>query len=271
MDAHNNDRGIPSPAELWRQLRVAKEKVLWGGESREQILLRLLGGHYESLFRRLWVYGKEQPHFTNHRIGTFRFGFAENANGPEYFYRGFFSSELLRKSDRVLDIGCGDGFFTKRFFSPRCDSVDAIDIEPSAIDEASRFNAAGNVRYLLLDAVKEPFPRPPYDVTVWDGAIGHFATPDTVTMLAKIKQGLAADGVFTGSESLGHEGHDHLQYFETLDDMAGLLKPHWKHVQLREVTYPINRGAFIRREGFWRCSDDQRRLDAGWRSFDPGR
>jgi SAM-dependent methyltransferase len=271
MDTHDNDRRLPSPRELLRQFRMVKERVLWGGESREQILLRLLGAHYESLFRRLWIYGKHEPHFTNHRIGTFRFGFAAEANGPEYFYRGFFSSELLRKSDRVLDIGCGDGFFTKRFFSPRCDSVDAIDIEPSAVAEAARFNAAGNVHYLLLDAVNESFPRSPYDVVVWDGAIGHFAKPDTVTMLQKIKQAMNAEGVFTGSESLGHEGHDHMQFFESLDDVAALLKPFWKHVQLREVTYPINRGTFLRREGFWRCSDDHRRLDPGWRAFDSDR
>jgi SAM-dependent methyltransferase len=270
MDRSDEQRSAPSPKDLLRQLRVAKELLLWGGEARESILLRLLGRHYESLFRRLWLYGKEEPHFTNHRIGTFRFGFASEANGPEYFFRGFFSSELLRKSDRLLDIGCGDGFFTKRFFSARCEAVDAVDIEPSAVAEAKRFNSADNVRYLLLDAVNEPFPRTPYDVVVWDGAIGHFARKDTEVMLQKIKQGMAADGVFTGSESLGHEGHDHLQFFESLDDMAGLLKPFWKHVQLRETTYPINRGSFIRREGYWRCSDDAARLDAaGWRSFTP--
>jgi SAM-dependent methyltransferase len=259
-------KGIPTPRELARELRVLKEKVLWGGERREQLLLRLLGEHYESLFRRLWVLAREQPHFTNHRIGSFRFSFADDSNGPEYFFRGFFSAELIRTTDRVLDIGCGDGFFTKRFFAVRAASVDAVDIEPSAIKEASRFNAAPNVSYRLLDAVKQPFPSAPYDVVVWDGAIGHFARPDTDGMLAKISAAMAPAGVFTGSESLGREGHDHLQFFESLDDMAGLFRPHWKHVQVREVSYPINRGSFIRREGYWRCSNDRARLDeAGWR------
>ena len=252
-----------------RQLRVLKEKVLWGGARREQMLLRLLEQHYESLFRRLWFYGREEPHFTNHRIGTFRFGFSGNANGPEYFYRGFFSSEVLRSADRVLDIGCGDGFFTKRFFSMRCQSIDGIDIEPSAVAEASRFNAAANVTYQLLDAVNQPFPRPPYDVVVWDGAIGHFARTDTEAMLRKIKQSLRGDGVFVGSESLGREeGHDHLQFFDTLADLGALFRPFWRHVQVREVSYPLAHANIVRREGYWRCSDDEDRLlSAGWRSL----
>lgn len=254
--------------ELLRRARVAKERLLWGGETRERVLLGLLEGHYESLFRRLWTLGSDEPHFTNHRIGTFRFGYARKADGPEYFYRGFFSSELLRPTDRVLDIGCGDGFFTRRFFSSRCASVDAIDIEPSAIEEATRHNAGENIRYAMLDAVNEPFPRPPYDVIVWDGALGHFAADSTVLMLKKIREAMAPGAVFTGSESLGHEGHDHLQFFDSLADMSALFKPFWKHVRLREVQYPISRGTFIRREGYWRCSDDTSRLeDAGWQTL----
>ena len=252
-----------------RQLRVLKEKVLWGGPRREQVLLRLLEQHYESLFRRLWFYGREEPHYTNHRIGTFRFGFSGDANGPEYFYRGFFSSEMLRKSDRVLDIGCGDGFFTKRFFSARCESVDGVDIEPSAIAEASRFNSAPNVSYQLLDAVNRPFPRPPYHAVVWDGAIGHFARADTEQMLQKIKRSMTADAVFVGSESLGREeGHDHLQFFDSLKDLRDLFRPFWKHVQVREVSYPLAHASFVRREGYWRCSDDHDRLRAaGWQTL----
>jgi SAM-dependent methyltransferase len=262
--------GFPSKSEVARHLRLVKERVLWGGNRRERVLLALLEKHYESLFRRLWASGGEAPHFTNHRIGTFRFGFADDANGPEYFFRGFFSAEVLRRADHVLDVGCGDGFFTKRFFSPRCAGVDGIDIEPSAIEEATRTNSASNVRYHLLDAVNQPFPRDQYDVVVWDGALGHFSGEHTEGMLSKIKRALGPAGVFTGSESLGREeGHDHLQFFDSLADLATLLRRRWRHVQVREVSYPINRGTFMRREGYWRCSDDTGRLsESGWTSFE---
>jgi SAM-dependent methyltransferase len=263
-----NEKSYAVAREVLRRLRLIKEELLWGGEVRERVLIRLLERHYDSLFRRLWALGREPPHFSNHRIGAFRFGYASESPGPENFFRGFFSSEVMQPSDQALDIGCGDGYFTRRFFGPRCESIDGVDIEPSAIKEATRYNSAPNVRYFLLDAVNQPFPRASYQAVVWDGAIGHFARKDTEGMLYKISQILAPGGVFAGSESIGHEGQDHLQYFESLEDVAVLLRPFWRFVQLREVSYRINGGSFTRREGYWRCSDEIGRLgQAGWRSF----
>jgi SAM-dependent methyltransferase len=247
-----------------RRARVASELLVWGGERRERVLLGLLGGYYSSLFRRQWKYGAEEPHFFSHRINAFRFGFADGGARPESFYRGFFCSEVIREGDRVLDIGCGDGFFTKRFLSPRAQTIDAVDIEPAAIRDCLQFNRAPNITYRELDAVKNPFPQPAYDVVIWDGAIGHFAEKDTAAMMTKISAALSPSGVFAGSESLGHEGSDHLQFFETLEDLGRLLTRYWRYVLLRETTYSLD-GSFVRREAFWRCSNDLARLnDAGW-------
>jgi cyclopropane fatty-acyl-phospholipid synthase-like methyltransferase len=33
----------------------------------------------------------------------------------------------VREGSRLLDIGCGDGFFTKRFFATRCAHIDTVD------------------------------------------------------------------------------------------------------------------------------------------------
>ena len=123
----------------------------------------------------------------------------------------------------MLDIGCGDGFFTKRFFSLKCSRVDGVDIEPSAIQFAMKDNCAENIKYHLLDAVAKDFPEREYNVIVWDGAIGHFS-PDTLeTMLQKIRAALSQDGIFCGSESLGVEGADHLTRFDSLDDFGKLF------------------------------------------------
>jgi SAM-dependent methyltransferase len=242
-----------------RMVRNAGEQLIWGGELRERVLLRLLGGYYESLFRRMWLMGNPPPHFENQSIEVFRFGFSARMVVPEYFFRGFFSAEVLRRQDRVLDIGCGDGFFTRRFLATRAGVVDAIDIDASAIARATRANAARNVTYLRLDAVNEPFPSPRYDAIVWDGALAHFSVPDSVALLSKIHAALPADGVFVGSESLGRDGEDHLQIFEHLGDITALFEPFWKHVQVRELTYTLS-GGFVRREAYWRCSNDLDRL-----------
>jgi SAM-dependent methyltransferase len=237
-------------------------RLVGGGELRERLLLRLLGLHYRTLFLRQWRWADEPPHFFDHRIGSF--GFATgNEHGFSYI-RGYFASELVRDGDRVLDIGCGDGFFARRFFAARGASVDAIDIEPSSIDHASRHNAAPGIRYRLQDAVNEPFPADEYDIVVWDGALGHFPPDTTERMLEKIKATLAADGAFVGSESLGIEGADHLQFFHSLEELGELFARHFPHVMVREFEYRLPGGS-LRREAFWRCATEPARLErAAW-------
>lgn len=248
-------------AGLQRRARVSFDRVAWGGIKRERLLLRLLGGYYDSVFRRTWLYSGTHPHYFSQRINAFRFGLGPDSPPPEVMYRGFFSSEVVRTGDRVLDIGCGDGFFTKRFIGHAASSVDGVDIDDDAIAEAMQFNSAPNVAYTRLDAVNQPFPQAEYDAVIWDGSIGHFAVPDGQRVLEHIQRALVPGGVFAGSESLGREGEDHLQFFATTDDLAALLTPHWKHVLIREVSYPLGND-FVRREGYWRCSDDAARLRA---------
>jgi SAM-dependent methyltransferase len=240
------------------------ERFAFGGRLRERILLRVLRAHYRSLYRREWVWAEEPPHFYDHRLGVFEL-LAGTAN-PLAYTRGFLAAEVVRPGDRVLDIGCGDGFLTSRFLAPRAASVDAVDVEPSAIEHARRLHTRSNVRYALTDAVSEPFPGERYDVIAWDGALGHFAPETTAVMFAKIRDALGPDGVFVGSESLGHEGHDHLQFFETLDDLRGALSEHFGHVLVREAEYELGNGT-LRREAYWRCAESPERLErASWRS-----
>jgi SAM-dependent methyltransferase len=236
----------------------------YGGERRRRLLEGGLERHYRGLFKRQWQWADEPPHFFDHRIGSFAF-----ATGEEHafsYYRGYLAAELLKPGDVVLDIGCGDGFFARRFFSPRAQAVDSIDIEPSAIAHATAHNAASNIRFQLRDAVSQPFPREHYDLVVWDGALGHFAPATTDMMLDKIRAALAPGGAFVGSESLGHEGHDHLQFFASLDELGELLRARFPHVEVREIGYEI-RGGVLRREAFWRCAVEPGRLaDAAWRA-----
>src|SRR6266496_364931 len=189
-----------------RPLLCLGEQLIAGGRARERLLLWLLELHYESVFRRQWKWkcGGEEPHFTDHRVRAFRFNYGDRPDSPAFFYRGFFNSELIRSGDHVLDIGCGDGFFSRRFFATKAELVDAIDIDAAAIAAAKRCNKAINVSYHLMDAVNTQFPGTKYDVVVWDGALGHFPAEAMETVLRKILRCLPPDGVFGGSESLGH-------------------------------------------------------------------
>jgi SAM-dependent methyltransferase len=252
---------------IGKRVRFGLECLWGGGALRERLLLSLLGQHYRSVFRREWKYRDEPPHFNQHRGGIFQMAFGKQVIGPEGWYRGIFSSEVIRDGDDLLDIGCGDGFFSARYYSHKCRHIDAVDIEPSAIRAARTWHSRPNIEYHLLDAVHQPFPRDRYDVVVWDGALGHFSADVTDRMLAKIARALDHEGVFVGSESLGdQEGHDHLQYFGSLEDLHRIFQDHFPYVELKSSRYRIGVAGFVRTEAFWRCARQSSRLDqCGWR------
>jgi SAM-dependent methyltransferase len=236
---------------------------VFGGRLRERALLALLRAHYRSLFRRTWQWVEEPPPFTDPRLGMLEL-MAGSGLPPE---RSFQAADVIEPDDRVLDIGCGDGYLTRRFFASRCRHVDALDVEEAAIRQARQDNAAANIRYVLADAVHDPFPGDQYDVIIWDGAIGHFSAEATDIVLGKIERALAPTGIFAGSESLGDEGSDHLQFFATLDDVGRVLERRFPNVELRSREYRLPSGV-LRLEGYWRCATDPARLaEAGWRRF----
>lgn len=247
---------------LSRARRKLWDTLLVGGGHSERLLVKTLMRVYESKFRVQWIWSQHPPHFEDQRIDIAYFAFGDAVVGPYSFNRGFFSSEVIRPGDDLLDIGCGDGFFTRRFFAERCAQIDGIDIEPSAIEAARLHNSAPHITYRTLDAVKEPFPRPQYDVIVWDGAIAHFPSSTLHLMLRKIQAALSNKGIFVGSESLGlEESADHLQVFPSLGHLGALFRPYFKHVELRAVDYRIIHANLVRTEAYWRCTDSPERLD----------
>jgi len=247
------------------------EYFLWGGKFKERVLLGLLRQYYASKFRREWIFSGQPPHFFDQRMTYFSFGYGKRVVGPYSLFRGFFVADILRDGDKLLDIGCGDGFFARRFHAARSAHIDAIDIDPKALRSATSDNSAPNIVYCLLDAANQPFPSDTYDVVVWDGAIGHFSKTDCIQVLEKICKVLSPEGVFVGSESLGKEGSDHLEFFSSLDDLHLLFKPYFKHVELRCVSYRIGvKGETTRQEAYWRCSNSPKRLqECHWQEYLP--
>jgi 2-polyprenyl-3-methyl-5-hydroxy-6-metoxy-1,4-benzoquinol methylase len=248
-------KNSPRVRGINRRVVGFREKVLYGGRFREALLVRLLGGLHRSQFRRDWVlYSKEPPHFYNQRWNGFEFTYGKSRSAY-CFLRGFLASEVIRDGDHLLDIGCGDGFFSNSFFSQRCRHIDAIDIDESAIEAAKNLNSSPVIDYFILDAVREPFPSERYDVIVWDGAIGHFSQSDLSTVLEKVRGAISPSGIFVGSESLGIEGTDHLQYFEDAAALSSVFKPYFEHVLVRTAEYQTG-GGFPRTEAYWRCTND---------------
>lgn len=232
------------------------ESIIFGGRWRRTFTRKVLTLLYRSKFRSDWWWSAHPPHFSSHE--QLESLFSDKQSSFYSIYRGVLTTELIKEGDILLDIGCGDGFFDQRFYSHKCKSIDAIDIEPSAIKYARKYNCAENINFSMLDAVNEPFPRSRYNVIAWDGALGHFSSETTFKMLGKIVDAVENDGIFCGSESLGCEGHDHLQFFETILDLRRIFEKHFKYIAIKETSYPINNNSFIRREAYWRCSNSEK-------------
>lgn len=233
----------------------------------ERALSRLVLAFYDGQRRAEWESGGEAPHFFSHRQGLVPFVFSDQPTSPYAYTRAFFSSLAVRTGDVVLDIGCGDGFFSRRFLASRASHVDAVDIEVDAIEAARALNGGANVQFHVLDATTDAFPRDQYDVIVWDGALGHFSPLTTELMFRKIKTALSPKGVFCGSESLGEEGSDHLQFFASAEELGRVLAKHFAVVQVFSSDYRLNSG-YGRREAFWRCAQSGSALEhLQWQSI----
>src|SRR5262249_38597968 len=136
-----------------RWLANGAETLVFGTRLRARAATAILRQYYASDFRRQWVWQAHgEPHFLRHNGLLFELLAGDAGRGPYSLARAFYTAELVRDGDEVLDIGCGDGSYTKRFYAPKARHVDAIDIEESAIAYAEQHNAAPNICYALLDA-----------------------------------------------------------------------------------------------------------------------
>jgi len=78
----------------------------------------------------------------------------------------------------VLDIGCGDGFSTERFFdegSPR--RMVGLDPAPSAIAVATRRRTAPGLHFVVGDGHRLPWPDDSFDLVLIQGVLHHDDKP----------------------------------------------------------------------------------------------
>lgn len=246
---------------LKRRLLIGLEAACFGGRRTESALIRALGWHYKSRFRRDWKWSTKYPKFSGSRIGAYNFGLGLNIAGAYPMFRGFYSAEVIRDGDNVLDISCGDGFFARRFFCAKAAHVDAIDINEEALSQAKAHNAGPNISYHLVDAVVQPFPRSQYDVIVWDAAIKYFPANSIDDMVLKIRNAMPDHGIFVGSVPLGEEGgHEHNVFYSDMSDLDALFRSSFRFRKFRVIDYKIGPQSW-RREAYWRCSNDESRIE----------
>ena len=66
----------------------------------------------------------------------------------------------------VLDLCCGDGFYSYYFYKDLANKIDAIDNDFDAIRYSNKYHNAKNITYFKMDVNKAEFPSNYYDYVI---------------------------------------------------------------------------------------------------------
>lgn len=100
----------------------------------------------------------------------------------------------LRPTDRVLDVGCGTGWFTRRAEAVAARVV-AVDIDPASLALARR-KSPGRAEYLQGDAAALPFPDGAFDKVMSIAALCFVADwPRAIAEIARVTRERFAIGL----------------------------------------------------------------------------
>lgn len=113
--------------------------------------------------------------------------------------RGVINSLCLKGGD-ALELTCGDGFYTRSFYSTKLKSLIACDQDPKAIAAARKYNRASNVSYVVTDIVTQ-MPTGKFEHVIWDFGFpwcNHFSTSQINDIFSQCKDRLTESGIFSG-------------------------------------------------------------------------
>ena len=163
---------------------------------------------------------------------------------------------------RILDLGCGTGYYTDVFYSPFASEIVGIDIDPRAIETARRMHPGKNIRYELMDFRKE-LPPGPFDVVIWTPTIIAYSPPEVDALMKMLKSVMSERGRlcgFTGIEA-DHAGPDIL--WHDMHSLAERLSPYFKNVRSFERLHTTIQPP--RHALYFYASDGVLPFDAEWR------
>ncbi len=242
-------KGLVKRAAEWMFEREAALAAGWASAAHRRLLMAQ------------WGLPPAPEHF-DHRIDLFHQWL--KTRNPLWLERGVFSLLALKGGD-VLELSCGDGFNTRNFYSLRSSRVVGCDIDPAAIATARRKNAAANVDYVVAD-LRQGLPPGAFENVIWDFAFPlrrYFSAAEIGAIVARIRQALASDGVFSGytmaETDAPAEGADaDAIALRGPEDLRRFLAARFRNVAVFETTSPDRRNLY-----FW-ASDGALPCDPAW-------
>lgn len=83
----------------------------------------------------------------------------------------FISTARINKNDKILEIGCGTGLFTRKVHSKTGANITATDLSPELLKQAKE--QLPQATFLLDDAMKMNFPDNSFDVVFGSSVLHH--------------------------------------------------------------------------------------------------
>ena len=192
--------------------------------------------------------------------------------------RGCATLLAVSQNDRMLELCCGDGFYTRYFYSGRASTVTAVDFDADAIAYAREFNPAPNVTYQVAD-IREQIPSGEFDVVVWNGAIEHFTPGEIDAALDEISGRLRPGGIVCGytiaatSDQLQLVHHEY--EFRSKEDLLRFFTPRFANAKVFEEACGLPCRSFqegVKRHNlYFFASDGVLPFDENWPAAASGR
>lgn len=148
-----------------------------------------------------------------------------------------FACKWIREGERVLEVGCGEGFGCN-FLSRHAGSVTGLDIDAEAIGRCRGRYCRENLRFVVDDIVHpRELPAGGYDVVVSFEMIEHVSREDGQRMVANVAGHLRERGMAIVStpraradRSVSRQAMHPFEY--DYDTLIGTLNPHFDRVMV---------------------------------------
>ena len=148
-----------------------------------------------------------------------------------------FACKWIRETDRVLEVGCGEGFGCN-FFSRHAAEVTGLDIDAELIGRCRDRYERPNLRFIIEDIIKPRHTlKPVYDTVVSFEMIEHVDQADGRRMVANVAAMLKEGGMAILSTPRAREdrsvSRQHMHVFEyDYNTLLETLQPHFKRVMV---------------------------------------
>jgi ubiquinone/menaquinone biosynthesis C-methylase UbiE len=173
----------------------------------------------------------------------------------------------LKPADVLLDVGCGDGFWTSRL-AQTCRSVVGLEPDRKTLEYAQALHSLSNVTYVCGVAESLPFSDGSFDKILSVSCLEHFADPwrGIGEMARVLKPGgrlaLSVDSLLPDNSSQSfrewHKDRHFVTHYFSQDTLTGALQTAGLNYEPESVAHLFRsriaaklRQVFIRRPRLW--------------------